>query len=82
MAGRKWRVTVTTIGGGYIGDGGRTTAASLNEFLGDASHITFDAERNHRVRKVSTAGTITTIAGTGSLGHYPNHGGERQRKQA
>ncbi len=73
---------VTTIAGGYIGDGAQATAASLNESLGDASHITFDAAGNlyiadidnHRVRKVSTAGEITTVAGTGISG-YSGDGG-------
>ena len=49
---------------------------------GDASHITFDAAGNlyiadidnHRVRKVSTAGEITTVAGTGISG-YSGDGG-------
>ncbi len=73
---------VTTIGGGYLGDGGRATAASLNDYLGNAEHIAFDSEGNlyiadvdnHRVRKVSSAGTITTFAGTGIQG-YSGDGG-------
>lgn len=73
---------VTTIGGGYIGEGVRATEASLNDDLGSASHIAFDPPgnlyiadiANHRVRKVSPAGMITTIAGTG-IGGYSGDGG-------
>ena len=73
---------VTTIGGGYIGEGVRATEASLNASLGSASHIAFDPTgnlyiadiANHRVRKVSSAGMITTIAGTG-IGGYSGDGG-------
>jgi hypothetical protein len=73
---------VTTIAGGYVGDGGRATAASLNDYLGSAEHIAFDPQGNlyiadvdnHRVRKVSPTGTITTFAGTGIQG-YSGDGG-------
>ena len=73
---------VTTIGGGYIGEGVRATEASLNDGLGSGAHIAFDAVgnlyiadiNNHRVRKVSPTGIITTIAGTG-IGGYSGDGG-------
>lgn len=73
---------VTTIGGGYVGDGGRAVAASLNDGLSDASHLAFDPAGNlyiadidnHRVRKVSSSGTIATIAGNGIAG-YSGDGG-------
>ena len=56
--------------GGYGGDGGQATAAKLNT----PRDITFDAagnlyiadSDNMRIRKVSTSGIITTIAGTGT----------------
>jgi sugar lactone lactonase YvrE len=72
---------VTTIAGGYLGDGAPATAASLNlAYLG--GHTAVDADgnlyiadtNNNRVRKVSPTGTITTFAGTGISG-YSGDGG-------
>lgn len=55
-----------------IGDGGAATAARLNRPVGlalDRAGNLYLAERNgHRVRKVTPAGVITTIAGTGVAG--------------
>jgi len=74
---------ITTIAGtgtlGYSGDGGQATNAQLNKSAG----ITFDAtgnfyiadEGNNCIRKVTTAGIITTIAGTGTSG-YSGDGGQ------
>lgn len=66
---------ITTIAGGgtTIGDGGPATAALLDQPVS----ITFDSSgnlyiadsHNNRVRKVNTAGIITTIAGDGSSGY-------------
>lgn len=68
--------TITTVAGngtaGGAGDGGAATAAQLNTPGG----ITFDADGNiyicevfgHRVRKVTPAGIISTIAGNGIAG--------------
>ena len=72
---------VTTIAGGYIGDGSRATDASLN-FPNLGNHIAFDHLGNlyiadggdNRVRKVSSKGIITTLAGTGTSG-YSGDGG-------
>ena len=54
---------------GYSGDGGRATAAMLVDCDGiaaDASGNLYVADtRNRRIRKVSSSGTITTLAGTG-----------------
>ena len=55
---------------GYSGDGGQATAAELNQ----ASYLTTDNMANiyisdwynSRIRKVNTAGIISTIAGTGT----------------
>ena len=70
---------ITTIaGGGTSGDGGLATGASLN---GPAA-VAFDSSGNlyiadyfnHRVRKVDTSGTITTVAGNGTAA-YSGDGG-------
>src|SRR5207302_5535049 len=71
---------VSTIAGGYVGDVGKATTASLNFY--NPGHTTFDAAGNfyiadgydNRVRKVSPTGTITTFAGTGITGFSGNGG--------
>lgn len=73
------RGIITTVAGNgveatteNIGDGGLAKAASLNRPVGlalDRAGNLYIAERNgHRVRKVTPAGVITTIAGTGVAG--------------
>jgi glucose/arabinose dehydrogenase len=66
--------TITTVAGtgtyGFSGDGGPATAARINNVsdiaaLPDGSFL-IDDFGNNRVRRVSTDGTITTVAGTGS----------------
>jgi sugar lactone lactonase YvrE len=57
---------------GFAGDGAAATAAQLNNPIGiavgaDGSMYIGDAQ-NHRVRKVSPSGVISTIAGTGTAG--------------
>lgn len=67
---------ITTIAGngtkGFGGDGGPATAAMLERPSGvavDAAGNVFVADSfNNRVRKVDTAGTITTVAGSGATG--------------
>ena len=58
--------------GGFSGDGGPATSAMLNNPTGvfvDASGNIYIADNgNNRIRKVSSGGTITTIAGTGIEG--------------
>ena len=64
---------ITTIAGtgtaGFSGDGGPATAATINTPWGvttDATgNIYFCDRYNHRIRKINSAGIITTIAGTG-----------------
>jgi uncharacterized protein (TIGR03437 family) len=79
-ANRIWRVTpaglMTLFAGtgqpGYSGDGGAATAAQLTypyQVAFDAGGSAYIADSgNNVVRKVSPDGTITTIAGTGTLG--------------
>lgn len=63
---------------GYSGDGGPAAAAALNNPYGltrgpDGALYVCDME-NHRVRRISRDGTISTVAGTGSRG-YSGDGG-------
>jgi sugar lactone lactonase YvrE len=71
-------LTIITVAGrsslpGYAGDGGPATVARLQS----PSGLTFDSAGNlyilecARIRRVNTAGTITTIAGTGLIGYGP-----------
>ena len=81
-----WKVTldgiISTVAGdgtkGYSGDGGPATSAQLDEPTGvavDASGNLFIADRmNHRIRKVTPGGIISTFAGTGVRG-YSGDGG-------
>ena len=65
---------ITTVAGtgsrGYSGDGGPAPSAELHRPIGlalDASGNLYIADAgNHRVRRVDSAGQITTVAGTGS----------------
>ena len=72
--------TITTVagGGGVFGDGGPATGASLNSPYGvavDAAGNLYIADRNnHRIRKVSPAGVISTVAGNGAYS-YSGDGG-------
>jgi sugar lactone lactonase YvrE len=69
---------MTTIAGGYIGD----TKGALSAALVLPEAIAFDSNNNYyvadyagnRVRMISSAGTITTIAGNGTSG-YSGDGG-------
>jgi sugar lactone lactonase YvrE len=74
--------TITTVAGigtgTYSGDGGPATSAGLNmpnKVAMDASGNLYIADAmNHRVRKVTPGGTISTFAGTGVAG-YSGDGG-------
>ena len=67
---------ITTIAGtgaaGFTGDGGNAVDAQINlpeSVIVDSTGNVFIAEpNNHRVRKVTPAGVITTIAGIGTAG--------------
>ncbi len=68
--------TITTLAGGalngFSGDGGPASAARLNVPLGVAVQpdggVLIADSNNHRIRRVSPAGTITTVAGNGAEG--------------
>jgi trimeric autotransporter adhesin len=73
---------ITTIAGtgiqGYSGDDSAATNAKLNSPGGVAvdvaGNIYISDTYNARIRKVSTSGIITTIAGTGIYGYSGNNG--------
>jgi len=74
---------ITTIAGngtaGYSGNGVQATTAKLNQPMGmafDAAGNLYIADSfNSRIRKVNSAGTITTVAGTSTYG-YSGDGGQ------
>jgi sugar lactone lactonase YvrE len=70
--------------GGYSGDGGAATAAELYKPWGvavdAAGNLYIADELNSRIRKVTVAGIITTIAGTGTAG-YSGDGGQATAAQ-
>ena len=73
---------ITTVAGngtpGFSGDGGPATNAQLNGPFGvvpdTAGNIYVLDALNNRIRKVDTAGTITTFAGTGVFGFFGDGG--------
>ncbi|MBC5773665.1 cadherin-like beta sandwich domain-containing protein [Pontibacter sp. KCTC 32443] len=73
---------VTTVAGtgvrGFSGDGGQAVNAQFNNpveiALDDAGNLYVSEYGNHRIRKVSTNGVITTVVGTGTSG-YNGDGG-------
>ena len=72
---------ITTFAGnginGFYGDNGPATAAEINggPFTFDVfGNFYIEDGRNFRVRKIDTAGIITTIAGTGIWGHSGDGG--------
>jgi hypothetical protein len=65
--------TITTVAGqggvsGFAGDGGPATAAKFNAIYDiakdSAGNIYVADAKNHRIRKIDTAGIITTVVGT------------------
>lgn len=79
---------ITTIAGtgvfGYSGDGGPATRAKLNGpmgiFVDTRNNIYLADIGNQRIRKIDTAGIITTIAGNGELGFSGDGGLATQAK--
>ncbi|WP_322755685.1 protein kinase domain-containing protein [Frankia sp. Cas3] len=80
--------TITTVAGtgifGYSGDGGPATHAQLAYPTGvtvDNTGTLYIADQNNqRIRRVSTDGTITTVAGTGTYG-FAGDGGPAAHAQ-
>ena len=74
--------SITTVAGtgtgAFSGDGGLATSAQLNTPIGIAvdsmDNVYFADSNNHRIRKISTNGIITTVAGTGT-GAFSGDGG-------
>jgi len=74
--------TITTFAGigrrGFSGDGGTAVAARLNHPNGvavdDAGNLYIADSDNHRIRRIDSSGTITTIAGTGERGFSGDDG--------
>ncbi|MBD2700853.1 hypothetical protein IC229_09400 [Spirosoma sp. BT702] len=77
--------TITTVAGSnQAGDGGPATSAQIGAPAGiavDNSGNLYIADvYHHRIRKVATNGTITTVAGTGSMG-FSGDGGQAVNAQ-
>jgi|GEM_PF-969054 len=76
------RVVISTVAGtgteGYSGDGGPATSAQLYYPYGvafDSSENMYIADKyNNRIRKVDSAGKISTVAGTGIYGYAGDKG--------
>ncbi len=74
--------TITTVAGngvaGYGGDGGAATSASLDYPAGvkldSAGNLYIADQNNQRIRKVTTSGVITTVAGNGVAGYSGDNG--------
>jgi uncharacterized protein (TIGR03437 family) len=74
--------TITTVAGsgpyGYSGDGGAATQAKLSFVYGvgldSAGNLYISDNQNSRVRKVNSAGVISTIAGNGTAGNSGDGG--------
>jgi hypothetical protein len=75
---------ITTVAGcgipGYLGDGGPATAAYINDafcvVVDRHGAVYFSEFGNATIRRVDTAGLITTFAGSGSMvaGYSGDHG--------
>ena len=74
--------TISTVAGngtaGFSGDGGPATAAELNQpsdvAVDSAGNLFIADLMNSRIRKVTPAGTISTVAGNGTLGFSGDNG--------
>lgn len=71
-------VAGTGVRGGYSGDNGPATSAQLYApggiVVDSVGNLYFADCNNHRIRKVTPGGTITTVAGTGVAGYFGDNG--------
>jgi sugar lactone lactonase YvrE len=73
---------ISTIAGtgtaGYTGDGGAATAAQINRPVDVAidglGNLYCTDQNNNVIRKIDTAGIISTIAGNGTMGYWGDNG--------
>ncbi|GHC84167.1 NHL repeat-containing protein [Streptomyces flavofungini] len=73
---------ITTVAGngtaGFVSDGGPAIATRLNGprrvAVDEAGNLYVSDQENHRVRRVSSDGTITTVAGNGTAGYVDDGG--------
>lgn len=68
---------------GFAGDGGPATDAQLykpNGIYCDGTNVYLADGYNHRVRKIDASGTISTIAGNGTMGYAGDGGGATSAK--
>ncbi|MEW2373935.1 RICIN domain-containing protein [Streptomyces sp. NPDC006656] len=80
--GERSAPVITTIAGtgvaGFAGDNDRAVSAQLNrpyEIAVDSNGTLYISEReNHRVRKITTDGKISTVVGTGVAGYRGDNG--------
>jgi hypothetical protein len=80
--------SISTVAGygsfGFSGDGGPATSAQLQYpsavAVDEAGNLFIADSRNYRVRKVTTAGTISTVAGSGTWG-FSGDGGSATSAQ-
>ncbi len=74
----------TVAGSSLVGDGGPAALASLSDAEGvcadRAGNIYVSDANDHRVRKITAAGTISTIAGTGVAGFQGDSGPANQAR--
>ena len=67
---------------GFSGDGGPATKAQLNDPNGiafdSAGNLYFSDSNNHRIRRIDPNGIITTVAGTGAVGHSGDGGSAKK----
>lgn len=74
--------TISTVAGngqqGFSGDNGPATAAAINVpnavVIDGGGNVFFSDTGNHRIRRISTSGIITTVAGNGTAGFSGDNG--------
>ena len=84
--------TISTIAGGFTGDGGPATSAYMRsaDFIDTPTNATVDKSGNvyitdrysHQIRKMTPAGIMSTLAGTGVIGYTGDGGPATQAKLA